>query len=155
MALGWNYFNCKLVWFPARWPRVDLPPCLEHSIIQNVHQTNARVRKCTCRPGRRNRDLDVSGADGSVPSNDFACTTCSHVRSRSTPVDKKACSICSNVLSLDARRSKCVFYMLKCALARRSSIELRLLYAQMCSRSTLADLNAPIVGKVYLGLDIA
>ena len=28
--------------------RVDLEPCLAHSRIPNVHQTNARVRKCTC-----------------------------------------------------------------------------------------------------------
>ena len=28
--------------------RVDFSPCLAHSRIQNVHQTNARVRKCTC-----------------------------------------------------------------------------------------------------------
>ena len=28
--------------------RAGLAPCLAHSRISNVHQTNARVRKCTC-----------------------------------------------------------------------------------------------------------
>ena len=28
--------------------RAGLTPCLVHSRIQNVHQTNARVRKCSC-----------------------------------------------------------------------------------------------------------
>ena len=31
-----------------RRSRAGLKPCLVHSRIQNVHQTNARVRKCTC-----------------------------------------------------------------------------------------------------------
>ena len=37
--------------------RVDFSPCLVHSRIQNVHQTNARVRKCTCRLNSSNRTL--------------------------------------------------------------------------------------------------
>ena len=36
--------------------RAGLAPCLAHSRIQNVHQTNARVRKCTCeRKGSKRR----------------------------------------------------------------------------------------------------
>ena len=44
-----------------------------------------------------------------------------HICSRSTPVDQNAPSVCSNVLSLDARRSKCGSYVPKGALARRHS----------------------------------
>ena len=51
----------------------------------------------------------------------------SQMCSRSTPVDPNAFSTCSSVLSLDARRSKCVSHVLKCALARRLSIEMRFL----------------------------
>ena len=47
------------------------------------------------------------------------CSLCVHFLSRSTPVNQNAPSFCSNVLSLDARRSKCVSYVLKGALARR------------------------------------
>ena len=49
--------------------------------------------------------------------------------------------MCSFPLSLDARRSKCVSYMFKCVLARRLSIQMRFLCAQMCSRSTPVNLN--------------
>ena len=61
---------------------------------------------------------------------------------RSTPADPNAFPVCSKVLSLDDCRFKSVFYVLKRALARRSSIQMRFLYAQMCSRSTRVDPNA-------------
>ena len=46
MALGTRLELSEiwLFWFPARWSRAGLKPCLEHSRIPNVHQTNARVR---------------------------------------------------------------------------------------------------------------
>ena len=91
---------------------------LEHSRMQIVHQTNARVRKCTCRSDRASRLL------------------CAQMRSHWTPVDQNACSMCSDALSLDARQSKCVSYVLRCALARRLPIHMRFIYAQMRSRST-------------------
>ena len=47
-----------------------------------------------------------------------------------------------NALSLVACRSKCVPYILGCALARRLSTQMRLLCAQMCSRSTPVEPNA-------------
>ena len=47
------------------------------------------------------------------------------MRSRSTPVDPNAFPMCSDALSLDPRRSKRVSYVLKCALARRPSIQMR------------------------------
>ena len=47
-----------------------------------------------------------------------------------------------NVFSLNACQSKCVFYVLKRALARRLSIHLRFPYDQMCSRSMRVDPNA-------------
>ena len=74
---------------------------------------------------------------------------------RSTAVNPNAFSMCSSVLSPDICRSKRVFYMLKCALARRSSIQTRFLCSQMCSRWTLLDPNAFIFGKVYLDLSMA
>ena len=37
--------------------RAGLKPCLAHSRIQNVHQTNARVRKCVCGANSSNRTL--------------------------------------------------------------------------------------------------
>ena len=86
---------------------------LEHSRMQIVHQTNARIRKCTCRSDRASRLL------------------CAQMRSHSTPVDQNACSMCSDALSLDARQSKCVSYVLRCALARRLPIQMRILCAQM------------------------
>ena len=61
---------------------------------------------------------------------------CAQMRSRSTPVCPNALSILSSVLSLDVRQSKCVSYVFKSDLARHPSINMRLLYAQMCSRST-------------------
>ena len=48
------------------------------------------------------------------------------MRSRSTPVNPNAFPMCSNVLSLDACKSKCVSYVLKCVLARSLSIQMRL-----------------------------
>ena len=62
-------------------------------------------------------------------------------------------SLCSNLLSLDARRSKCIFYMLKCALARRESIQMRVLCAQMRSRSTPVDPNVFSMCSCALSLD--
>ena len=44
------------------------------------------------------------------------------MRSRLTPVSRNAFSIRSSVLSLHSRRSNCVSYVLKCALARRLPI---------------------------------
>ena len=38
----------QVFWFAAGWSRAGLTPCLVHSRIQNVHQTKARVGKCTC-----------------------------------------------------------------------------------------------------------
>ena len=67
------------------------------------------------------------------------CSLCVHVLSRSTPVDPNACPIRSYVLSLDACRSKCVSYVLRCVLARRLSIQMRFLHARMCSRSCTSD----------------
>ena len=64
------------------------------------------------------------------------------MRSRPTPVDPNACPIRPNALSLDACQSKCVSGVLKCALARRLSIQTRFRYAQMRSRSTPVDPNA-------------
>ena len=61
---------------------------------------------------------------------------------RSTPADPNAFPVCSKVLSLDDCRFKSVFYVLKRALARRSSIQMCFLYAQMCARSTRVDPNA-------------
>ena len=66
----------------------------------------------------------------------------SQMRSRSTLVGPNAFPMCSDVLSLDTRRSKFVSYVLTCALARRSSFQMRLLCAQMRSRSTPIDPNA-------------
>ena len=92
--------------------------------MQIVHQTNARVRKCTCRPLIQKR------------------IRYAQMRSHSTLVDPNVFPMCSNVLSLDACLSKCVFYMLKCVLARRPSITMHVLHAQVCSRSTFVDPNA-------------
>ena len=48
----------------------------------------------------------------------------------------------SDALSLGARWSKCIPYVLRCALARRLSIQMHPLCAHMRSRSTLVDPNA-------------
>ena len=50
--------------------------------------------------------------------------------------------MCSDVLSLDARRSICVSYVLRCALARHPSVQMRCVYAQMRFRSTPVYPNA-------------
>ena len=64
------------------------------------------------------------------------------MRSRSTLVNPNAFPVWSDVLSLDACRSKCVSHVIRCAFARRPSIQTRFSSAQMRSRSTPADLNA-------------
>ena len=61
---------------------------------------------------------------------------------RSTPADPNAFPVCSKVLSLDDFRFKSVFYAFKYAFVRRSSIQMRFLCAQTCSRSTAVDQNA-------------
>ena len=67
---------------------------------------------------------------------------CSQTRSRSTRADPNAFPMCADALSLDARRTKCVSYVLRCALARHLPINMCFLSAQMRSRSTLVDPNA-------------
>ena len=57
------------------------------------------------------------------------------------------------LLWLDACRSKCVSYVLRCVLARRSSIQMRFLCAQMRSRSTPVDPNAFPLCSIMLSLD--
>ena len=59
-----------------------------------------------------------------------------HICSRSTPVGPNAFPMCSDALSLDACRSKCVSGVVRCALARRLSTQMRFVCAQVCSRST-------------------
>ena len=81
------------------------------------------------------------------------CSLYAHICSRSTPVDPNAFSTCSNVLSHEARRSKCVSHVLKCALARRLSIQMRFLCAQMRSRSTPVYPNAFLMCSNVLSLD--
>ena len=49
------------------------------------------------------------------------------VRSRSTHTDPNAFPTCLNALSLNTRRSKHFFRMLKCALARPQSVQMRFL----------------------------
>ena len=44
--------------------------------------------------------------------------------------------VCSYLLSFDARQLKCAVCLLKCALARRPPIQMRLLYVQACSLLT-------------------
>ena len=78
---------------------------------------------------------------------------CAQRRSRSTPIDPNAFPVCSNVLSLDACRSKCVSNVLKCALARRLSIQMHLPCARMRSPSTPVDPNAFPVCSDVLSLD--
>ena len=48
----------------------------------------------------------------------------------------------SYLLSFDARRSKCLSYFLRCALARHLSIQMRVLWVRVRSRSTLVYPNA-------------
>ena len=72
------------------------------------------------------------------PKGSFGITVCCG----STLVDPNACPTLSDALSLDARRPKCIPYVLRCALARRLSIQMHSLCAQMRSRSTLVDPNA-------------
>ena len=60
----------------------------------------------------------------------------------STLVDPNAFPMFSNALSLDARRSKCIPYVLRCALARRLSIQMHSLRALMRSCSRLVDPSA-------------
>ena len=69
------------------------------------------------------------------PSIKMRCV-CAQMRSRSTPVDPNASPVCSAALPLDACRSKCISYMLKCILARRLSIKMRVLCVQKLSRLT-------------------
>ena len=78
---------------------------------------------------------------------------CVEMRSRSTPADPNACPKCSDVLSLNVRESKCVFDMLKCSLARRESFQMRVLGAQMRSRSTLVVPNVFSMCSGALSLD--
>ena len=61
---------------------------------------------------------------------------------RSALVDPNASPMCSNALSLDACRSKCISDVLKCAFARRLSIQMHFRYAQMRFRSTFVNPNA-------------
>ena len=72
------------------------------------------------------------------PKGCFGMTICCG----STPVAPNAFPMFSDALSLDARRSKCIPYVLRCALARRLSIQMHSICAQMRSRSTLVDPNA-------------
>ena len=73
------------------------------------------------------------------PIRSYICSWCVQFHSCSTPVDPNAFPKCSNVFSLNACRSKCVSDVLMCVLARRLSIQMRFLYAQMCSRSGTSD----------------
>ena len=63
---------------------------------------------------------------------------CAQMCSRSTPVCPNAFPMCSHALSLDARRSRCVSHVLRCALARRPSIQMRFPRAQMHASTTRA-----------------
>ena len=75
------------------------------------------------------------------------------MRSRSTLVDPNAFRIRSNALSPDAYRSKCLSHTLKCALARRLSIQMHSGYVQVCFRSTPIDPNAFRIRSNALSLD--
>ena len=46
MVLGTRFERSQMRFSGSR--RAGFARCLAHSRIQNVHQTNARVRKCTC-----------------------------------------------------------------------------------------------------------
>ena len=52
---------------------------------------------------------------------------------------RELCSTCSGALPLDAYRSKCVFCVVRCTLARRLSIQVRILCARIRFRSTPDD----------------
>ena len=75
------------------------------------------------------------------------------MRSRSTPGDPNAFLTLSNALSLDARRAKCISGVLKNALARRPSIQMRFRSVEMSSRSTPVDPNAFPIRANALSLD--
>ena len=60
---------------------------------------------------------------------------------RSTPADPNAFPLCSNVLSPDACRSKCMSCVLRCAIARRPSIQMCFLCAHMRSRPFQISMN--------------
>ena len=66
---------------------------------------------------------------------------CAQMSSRSTLVDPNDFPKSSDALSLDAGRSKCVSDVLRGALARRLSIQMRFRCAQISSRSTLVGPN--------------
>ena len=66
---------------------------------------------------------------------------CTQMRSRSTPADPNAFPLCSGALWLDACRSKCDSCVVRCALARRLSIQMRFLCGQMCFRLALVNPN--------------
>ena len=74
-------------------------------------------------------------------------------RSRSTPADPNAFPTRSDAFSLDARRPKCILGMLKYALARCLSIQMRLRSVETRSRSTLVDPNAFPIFSNALSLD--
>ena len=78
---------------------------------------------------------------------------CPQMRFRSTPADASACPMCSDALSLDGCRSTCVSCVLRCALARRLSVQMSFLRAQMRSRLALVDPNACPVCSDALSLD--
>ena len=95
---------------------------------------------------------------------------CAQMRSRSTLVDPNAFPMCSDVLSHDVCQSKCVSCLLRCALARRTliqihfcvfrcaiarrlSIKMHILYAEMHSRSLLVNRNAFSVRSKVFSLD--
>ena len=59
----------------------------------------------------------------------------------------------SHALSLDVFRSKCVSCVVRCALARRLSIQTRFLCARIRFRSTVVDPNAIPVWSDALSLD--
>ena len=101
---------------------------------------------------------------------------CARMRSRSTPAGPNAFLVrsdalsfgarrsncfpmCSGVLSLDACRSRCKSYVVRCALARQLSIQLRVLWAQVCSRATPVDrfdiCSASCLNRFCLDLDQA
>ena len=75
------------------------------------------------------------------------------IRFRSTLVDPNAFLTLSNALALGACRAKCFSGMLKCALARRPSIQRRLRSADMRSRSTPVNPNAFPIRSNMLSLD--
>ena len=75
---------------------------------------------------------------------------CVQMRSRLTLVDPNALPVWLDALSLDACRFKYVTYVLRCVLARRPSIHLRSLCAQMRSCSTPVNQNCVLGADEYL-----